>query len=293
MGKNIFEGKEKDLLNAIVDNRYVGMTILDKDGIILFRNKVMEEASGFRNEDVKNKHISVIPGTDEVLEVLETGIPKLAHIYQSKIGKNAVIHRIPLFDNDNCIIGAMVIVLFKDAMEMHDILYRYNLAENKLKYYERELKKFQSAKYNLDNIIGKSEKTIYLKNTIMKCAKTNSAILVTGETGTGKELCSHAIHLNTEKENGPFIRVNCASVPEDLFESELFGYEPGAFTDADKSGKPGKFELANHGTRFAGRNIMFAVSNATKIAESSPGTRNRKVRRKQNYRVRFQIDLIN
>lgn len=250
MENNVTRDNEKALLDAIVNNRYVGMTIINKDGVILFRNKISEEISGVANINVLNKHFSCIPGKGELLEVLKTEVPELGYIYKTKTGANAVIHRLPLINKDNCVIGAMSIVIIKDPLEMQDILYNYNLVQSKLKYYEKEFRKLQSAKYDLQNIIGISEKITYLKNTITKFAKTKSPILITGETGTGKELCAHAIHLRSGRQNGSFIKVNCASIPHYLFESELFGYEPGAFTNADKNGKPGKFELANHGTIF-------------------------------------------
>ena len=239
----------KDLLDAILNNNYVGMTIVDKNGMILYRNKISEEISGIRNQDVLNRHFSIIPGKGELLEVLRTGTPNLGNVYQTKEGTNAIIHRFPLFKND-AVIGAMTIVTFKDTAEIQDIIQRYHLMKHKLEYYEKELRNLRSAKYNLDNIVGESDKIIYLKKLIAKYAKTNSPILITGKTGTGKELCAHAIHLNSERENGPFVKINCASIPRDLFESEFFGYEPGAFTNASKSGKVGKFELANYGTIF-------------------------------------------
>ncbi|MFE7280356.1 sigma-54 interaction domain-containing protein [Heyndrickxia sporothermodurans] len=83
-----------------------------------------------------------------------------------------------------------------------------------------------------------------------KISVSNSAVLLTGESGTGKELFAHAIHQNSSREQFPFVRINCASIPEHLLESELFGYDEGAFTGAKKGGKRGKFELANFGTIF-------------------------------------------
>jgi transcriptional regulator with PAS, ATPase and Fis domain len=120
--------------------------------------------------------------------------------------------------------------------------------QHKLEYYEEELKNLRAARFNLDNLVGISPKMISLKKMIIKYAKINSPILITGETGTGKELCAHALHLCSERQNGPFIKINCAAIPHYLFESEFFGYERGAFTGANTSGKIGKFELANHGT---------------------------------------------
>ncbi|NLL18489.1 MAG: sigma 54-interacting transcriptional regulator, partial [Clostridia bacterium] len=89
-----------------------------------------------------------------------------------------------------------------------------------------------------------------LKETIKRIASSNSTILITGETGTGKELVAHAIHMESSRKYGPFIQVNCAAIPEHLLESELFGYEEGAFTGSRKGGQIGKFQLAHGGTIF-------------------------------------------
>jgi len=87
-----------------------------------------------------------------------------------------------------------------------------------------------------------------MKESALLAAKSNASVLITGESGTGKEVVAHYIHQNSSRSGGPFIQVNCASIPRELFESELFGYEGGAFTGARAQGKPGKFELANGGT---------------------------------------------
>jgi transcriptional regulator with PAS, ATPase and Fis domain len=108
----------------------------------------------------------------------------------------------------------------------------------------------RSSKYTINNIVGKSERLVELKVSALKAAKTNAPVLLIGESGTGKELFAHAIHHASERRSHPFIRLNCAAIPKDLLEAELFGYEPGAFTGAGHKGKPGKFELAHRGSIF-------------------------------------------
>lgn len=104
--------------------------------------------------------------------------------------------------------------------------------------------------YSLDSIKGKSNHVKSIKNTMKKISNSPSTIFISGETGTGKSLLAKTIHYESKRRNKPFIAIDCASIPESLFESELFGYESGAFTGAKKEGKPGKFELANEGTLF-------------------------------------------
>lgn len=105
-----------------------------------------------------------------------------------------------------------------------------------------------SRRISMDSIIGQDPFIISLKQTIVKLSGSRSTIMLSGETGTGKGLLSKVIHHTGSRSSGPFVFVNCASIPETLFESELFGYEEGAFTGARKGGKPGKFELAHGGT---------------------------------------------
>ncbi|MCP4719926.1 MAG: AAA family ATPase, partial [Desulfobacteraceae bacterium] len=103
---------------------------------------------------------------------------------------------------------------------------------------------------SLTSILGKSPGIIHIKEMTTRLSRSRSTILITGETGTGKGLLAKAIHHTGSRSKGPFVPVNCASIPETLFESELFGYEEGAFTGAKKGGKPGRFELAEGGTLF-------------------------------------------
>jgi len=105
-------------------------------------------------------------------------------------------------------------------------------------------------KYSLENIIGSSQKIQDLKKQIMTAAVTNATVIITGETGTGKELVAHSIHNLSTRIFGSFVKINAAGLPETLAESEFFGYEEGSFTGAKRGGKKGKFELANNGTLF-------------------------------------------
>lgn len=112
------------------------------------------------------------------------------------------------------------------------------------------LKKGHIARYTFDSIITKSKNVIKIKDVAKKMAKSNSSVLITGESGTGKELFAHSIHNYSSRKDKPFVAINCAALADNLLESELFGYEEGAFTGAKKGGKIGLFEIANNGTLF-------------------------------------------
>ncbi|WP_156478668.1 sigma 54-interacting transcriptional regulator [Anaerosporomusa subterranea] len=107
-----------------------------------------------------------------------------------------------------------------------------------------------SAKYTINDIVGQSKPILLMKEQIIAAAKTRSTVMVLGETGTGKELAAHSIHRLSSRRHNAFVRVNCAAIPDNLLESELFGYEAGAFTGAVKGGQVGKFEAADGGTIF-------------------------------------------
>ena len=127
---------------------------------------------------------------------------------------------------------------------------RLNLLETKVKSYKRELSSLLSARFTFDDIKGESSRISEAKKICAKYASTDASVLILGATGTGKELFAHAIHTSSKRANAPFVCVNCAAIPKDLLESELFGYAPGAFTGAHQKGKAGKIEMAHRGTLF-------------------------------------------
>ena len=244
------ENNEKAvLMDALTSNPYVGITIFDKNGSIIFRNMINEDISGMKNSDVIKKHCSIMPYYKELKQVLKKGIPKIGLPYKAANGCQALIHRIPLQVNNETI-GAISITTFNDVREVKALISKYDLLKNRLTSYNLEFGKLRSAKYTFENIIGNNNTILMSKKLAENYAQGRSSVLITGETGTGKELFAHAIHLSSPRKNHPFIRVNCGAIPPGLLESELFGYEAGAFTGAGKDPRIGKFELAHHGTIF-------------------------------------------
>ncbi len=180
--------------------------------------------------------------------VAKTGIPEIDQPHRIK-GQDMVVQRIPIII-DGKVIAVYGQVMFKNVRDVHTLSRKLNVLESKVEFYEKELENLRSSKYTINHIVGKSPKMVELKNLALKAAKTNAPVLLIGESGTGKELFAHAIHYASDRRSYPFIRVNCAAIPKDLLEAELFGYEPGAFTGAGSKAKPGKFELAHQGTIF-------------------------------------------
>jgi len=240
--------KSKNTLESILETLEEGVVVVDRQGIITKMNKSYGEFLDVDPVAVVGKHVAhVIPNTRMHLVAL-SGKTEFAKFQQ--INNNmCVVTRIPIF-KDGEVIGAVGNVLFKDVNDVRILAAKANKLQSELEFYKEEFSKVYSGKYTFENIIGNNEKMLWLKSIALKAAKSNSTVLILGESGTGKELFAHAIHNASHRQQGPFIKVNCAALPENLLESELFGYEEGAFTGARKGGKPGKFELANDGTIF-------------------------------------------
>jgi transcriptional regulator with PAS, ATPase and Fis domain len=180
--------------------------------------------------------------------VAKTGIPEINHSHQI-MGQNMVVQRIPIKKNGS-VIAVFGQVMFKDVKDVRKLAAELSLLESKVKLYEEELINIRSTRYTFDSIIGHSESIKLLKSEAFRAASNQYPVLITGESGTGKELFAQAIHHASDRKLYPFVRINCAAIPKDLLESELFGYARGAFTGARSKGKPGKFELAHQGTVF-------------------------------------------
>ena len=141
-------------------------------------------------------------------------------------------------------------VLFNDPGEVSKVADQLFKLESKLKLFEDKLSSLLSTRFTIDSIIGRGQAIQELKDLAVRAMDNDFPVLITGESGTGKELFAQAIHDGSPRRISPFVHFNCAAIPRELFESELFGYEPGAFTGAHPKGKMGKFELADQGTIF-------------------------------------------
>lgn len=233
---------------TILDNIHNGVMITDREGKIIFFSKTYGNFLGVDPEKMMGRHCTEVLENTRMHIVAKTGIPEINHPHRIK-GQDMVVQRIPIVKNGE-VIAVYGQVMFKDVRDVHALSKKLNLLESKVEFYEKELETLRSSKYTINNIVGKSHRMEELKKLALKAAQSNSPVLLIGESGTGKELFAHAIHHASERRPFPFIRLNCAAIPKDLLEAELFGYEPGAFTGAGPKGKPGKFELAHQGTIF-------------------------------------------
>ncbi|PKM86555.1 MAG: sigma-54-dependent Fis family transcriptional regulator [Firmicutes bacterium HGW-Firmicutes-12] len=236
----------KKMLEAVLESDNEGIVIVDKEAKILMLNRTYSDFLNVNPEEAVGKHVVDVIENTRMHQVILNGQTEIGKLQQ--IGKhNSVVNRLPIKINNEVVAGVGKI-WFKDLSEVEALLNQLHTLEDELAYYKEELRKTLNGRYTLESIKGNSALTTKMKNTIQQAAASNTTVLITGESGTGKELVAHAIHNLSRRRNQPFVRINCAAVPENILESELFGYVEGAFTGAQKGGKFGKFESANKGT---------------------------------------------
>jgi len=223
-------------LATILETIHEGALAIDARGIVTHCNTTAEKLLKLKRGQIIGRKLEEFWADTPALQVLRTGSEYIEkeEIYLGK-DKNRMhfivsVRPIPGHEKPD---GA--VVSFRDIAEARRLI--YDLSATVMDY-------------TFDDIIGESRAIRQVKEQALRVAGGNSTILITGESGTGKEIFARAIHQASARVEGPFITINCGAIPETLLESELFGYEGGAFTGAKKEGKVGKFELANEGTIF-------------------------------------------
>jgi transcriptional regulator with PAS, ATPase and Fis domain len=240
--------KKCSMLETIIDNAYEWLVVVDKEGIIDFMNKTYCEFLDVDSSCVVGMHVTDVIENTRMHIVAKSGKIELADLQYIR-GNYMIANRVPLY-YQNELIGAVGTVIFRDTEQWKQMNTHIKVLLSELEYYRSGSSKENGASYSLNDIVGVSDSIQRLKEKVKQVASGNVSVLIRGESGTGKELFAHSIHQLSERSNRPFIKVNCGAIPDQLLESELFGYEEGAFTGAKKGGKPGKFELANNGTIF-------------------------------------------
>lgn len=237
--ENLNDQKFKnEVLKKTLDEVHDAVVAIDQHGSIIIFNEIAEELLKKKAFHVLNKNLQEeLSSLSFMLEVLKTGINKNNEI--RRIGNITIAANTSILKVDDSVYG--VLCSFQDVTKLQSL-------EKKIRY---ELnKKGLVAKYKFENIIANDPA---MKNTVAKAIKiglSDGTVMIYGESGTGKEMIAQSIHNISIRKNEPFVAINCAAISENLLESELFGYEEGAFTGARKGGKPGLFELAHKGTIF-------------------------------------------
>jgi transcriptional regulator with PAS, ATPase and Fis domain len=232
---------------AILDS-IDGFLLVDAKERIVFMSKSLLDVLGLESlAQVKGKRLRNVIPYNETYKALETGKRQIGVTYHVQ-GCTIVSNGYPIYRN-GALIGALEYDVFENAEALRDLFENIS-SKNAPPHSAGARAARKRERYSLDNIKGSGEVIRTLKNDIRLCAKSDSTVLISGETGTGKEMIAHAIHLASRRRSFEFVEVNCATIPGDLFESELFGYEEGSFTGARKGGKAGLAELADKGTLF-------------------------------------------
>jgi PAS domain S-box-containing protein/TyrR family helix-turn-helix protein len=240
-------------LDAIIESSSDGIFVCDGNANVLRINKAYDviselDTTGFYGRNMRDL---VADGTYSksvtllVIEKKET----VSIIQKTSSGKSLLATGKPVFDEKGNIFR--VVTSVRDITDLHRIQQTLEETQKMTEEFRKELDslRIKSVK-NIDGMIIGSEKMNALVDMAIRLAKVDSTIMITGESGTGKDLVAGIIHKYSLRENKPFIKVNCGAIPANLLESELFGYEDGAFTGARKGGKPGYFEMADRGTLF-------------------------------------------
>lgn len=222
-------------MSTVLETTHEGIFALDQKGYVKHCNNRAATLFDTTKRDLIGRHISKLMPGSPAIKVLETGrgYTENEEIFKVDGGQHHFIVTVKPFCNGDEIDG--VVVSFRDITEAQKLVYNFST---------------RAIKNTVDDIIGTSEKIMIAKKQALITARGNSTVLITGESGTGKEMFAKAIHYASSRSDHPFITVNCGAIPENLLESELFGYEKGAFTGASEKGKAGKFELADGGTIF-------------------------------------------
>lgn len=224
-------------LSSVLNFVREGIIATNRDDIITLFNPSAERIFGIRAADVMGKRIDLVMSSTRLHIVRRTGEKELNQL-QHENNVNIITNRIPIIDQ-GVTIGALA--TFNDISDIE-------LAEAQIRH--KMYSKGLVAKYNFSDIIGSDPLMTKIKTQASRYARSDATVLITGESGTGKELFAQSIHNASTRSGRPFVAINCAAVSSQLLESELFGYEEGAFTGAKRGGKRGVFELADTGTVF-------------------------------------------
>ncbi|NWQ42433.1 sigma 54-interacting transcriptional regulator [Bacillus sp. EB106-08-02-XG196] len=224
------------------------IVVVDREGVILYINAAYCEFLGTTVEKAVGKPVQDVIENSRMHIVAKTGQKELAAL-QPINGSDMIANRYPLII-DGELVGAVGTVMFRNPEDW--LVYKNKIQHlvEEVNYYKTKAEKKVKSKYYFRHLIGNSPSFTAVKKLAERVSNSQSAVLLLGESGTGKELFASAIHNNSTRVSFPYVPINCASIPEHLLESELFGYDDGAFTGAKKGGKKGQFQIANLGTIF-------------------------------------------
>ncbi|WP_162920265.1 sigma-54 interaction domain-containing protein [Clostridium fermenticellae] len=238
-------------INDIIFNQIpIPICLVNSECKIVTFNNSFKDYFNLKLENEKGKFVGEVDPNARFPVILKTGKAEINRKHKFQ-GRDIIVHRLPLHFN-NKLIGGISITIIGDLNYIYRLVTENNLIKNLKSYKNNQsaISEVYKAKYTFDDILSNSNCLNNCKEQAKSFAETDLTVLITGESGVGKELFAHSIHNYSKRRKNPFISINCAAIPESLIESELFGHEEGSFTGATKNGRMGKFELANTGTIF-------------------------------------------
>lgn len=243
--------KNRDL-NLIFDHSHDGIYVTDGEGNTLMVSPGTEKNFGVHSSDLIGKNVvdlekKGIFRPSVARKVLEKR-QRITSYQKTFNGKHMIATGNPIFDDQGEI--SRVIINSRDTTELFMLKEQVKVKEEEIKRYERELEQLRQMERMMDDFVARSPKMKNILSLAHRVANVDSTVLITGESGSGKSMLAKSIHHLSSRKDQPFIVINCSTIPESLLESEMFGYESGAFTGAKKEGKPGFFEVADQGTLF-------------------------------------------
>ncbi|HWM83287.1 MAG TPA: sigma 54-interacting transcriptional regulator [Pseudolabrys sp.] len=237
-----------DIIHHLLTDPFNAMTVVDADGKVAFLSPVHEGFFGLDHGAAIGRPVRDVIENTRLDHVARTGKAEVGDVQRMR-GQDRVVNRSPIF-REGKLVGAIGRVMFKNPEQVQALNQRVNALEKELEFYRREAHVLRREAFDLDTIVGRSKAIQRLKEDIVRIAPLDISVLVLGESGTGKELVAHAIHRLSPRQKQKMVIVNSAALPSNLVESELFGYEPGSFTGADRKGRRGKFEQAHGSSLF-------------------------------------------
>ena len=236
-----------DIFEAIYD----GLLITDGDGSVLRTNSSWEKISGLHNDDVIGKKVTELENEgycSKSAALMAIEQKETVNIqYKLYTGREVLSSATPIFGDDGNV--SMVVVNVRDLTDIRRLTQQLEKSKKLTEEYQNKLKELRTQIFKHDDIIAESKSMKEVLDLAMRVANVDASVLITGETGVGKEVVAKFIHNHSERRSkGLFLKINCGAIPENLLETELFGYESGAFTGASSGGKPGLFEAAEGGT---------------------------------------------
>ncbi|MDW7711326.1 MAG: sigma 54-interacting transcriptional regulator [Deferrisomatales bacterium] len=238
----------EEMVRLALDNPYEGLTAVDGQGRVTFLSPSNEAWFGLERGAAAGLLLSDLSPGSRLPEVARTGVPDHAQLMdlagQTKVTVNLPVRR------GGQVVGAVGRILFQSPEQMEELAGRVRAMERQMERYETLLDEMRGRRWSFDDILTADAAMLGRIEQARRVADSSATVLLLGESGTGKELFAQALHQGSRRRKGPFVAVNCAAIPRDLIEAELFGYEEGAFSGARRRGKPGKFELATGGTLF-------------------------------------------